>query len=347
MASLTQRHPQTPLFPSFLKRYLKSHKTKRFDLRTVLSRPTSFVSDNNLMEQLSPANSWTHVASGGFGNVFLCKWLGVDAICKWNDHQNDIEEDDNDEFLNFEEFILGSSMNHPHVVQFFVASPSAIVMEHMQGGSLSTKIRTCSIPSLEQRTTWCSHLVSAVRYVHTFGVVHGDISVDNVLFTNNHVLKLSDFGASWFACRAETDKITTDRYMPLTLLAPDADIERDLGYHTDRYAMVCVILNILDWNSDIYDICGLSFFERGLMQAQDKYKYLTESLSLAVREVWRKLASIDEECQKILFQFFVSPGMDMCDTDTLKFIIDKIGPKHTWTDDTTAIRNLQAHLLCQ
>lgn len=42
------------------------------------------------------------------------------------------------------------------------------------------------------------HLLSGLRHLHQSGIIHGDIKPSNILLTENHVLKLADFGlASW------------------------------------------------------------------------------------------------------------------------------------------------------
>jgi hypothetical protein len=341
LKTIQRRSEDCSLFPSFLKRYARSHETKRFDMKTVLGRPTCFLSDEQLMQQLDAPAKWQHVASGGFGNVFLAEWLGTPCIVKWCDQ---IEQED--EFAAFEEFIMSSSLRHPHTVTFFVASPSAIVMERMRGGSLSMKIRTMpTVPSEQQRLTWCLHIVSGVRYIHTFDVIHGDIAVDNVMFTTDEIAKIGDFGAAYFNKKSQADRITTDKYLPLVLQSSSADIQSAIGFDTDRYALSCVMLNLLCWNSDIYDICGLAFFERTLMTCADRDAYITDCLGIACPKVWDALLSVQAMStgtRCLIFSFFVWPCMDMMDDNTRQYVQERLQQQVVSTE--TAMTQLQRSL---
>jgi len=236
-------------------------------------------------------------------------------------------------------------MRHPHTVTFFVASPSAIVMERMAGGSLSTKIRTLTAVSEHQRLTWCLHIVAGIRYIHTYNVIHGDIAADNIMFTSDDIAKIGDFGAAYFGTITnESERITTDRYLPLTLQSPSADIQSAIGFDTDRYALVCVLLNLLGWNIDIYDICGISFFERTLMSCTDRDAYITQCLALACPKVWDLLWSVQPlgcRTRCILFQFFTMPCMEMMDEKTTFFVRDHVGTVDIWTHEWQAMEELQ------
>ena len=45
-------------------------------------------------------------------------------------------------------------------------------------------------------TRWTLQIVDALSYVHTHGVIHGDIGVHNIMITYDKQLKLIDFGGS-------------------------------------------------------------------------------------------------------------------------------------------------------
>ena len=342
-------HIQSGNFQDILKQYMRSRVPKRFQLRTLVTQPTRFITDSQLMQQLDGPQKWQHVASGGFGSIFLCQWLGTDVVVKWTttatteDDEDDDEDDGAEQFATLEESVLASSMSHPHIVQFFVASTSAIVMERMVNGSLSSMIRTRPMPDFATRIRWCRELASAVLYIHEFDVIHGDISIGNTMFTAHDSLKLGDFGAAWFNSTATSNKITTDQYLPLALLSPQADLDAEIGQTTDLYAMVCVMINIIFWHADIFELCGLPFFEREFNRAADKDAFLTESIGVACRTIWSKLQAIDDltiDVKQILYTAFVRPVHHMCDKDTQQDIQTVLGCVGTWIGTECISRSL-------
>jgi len=70
-----------------------------------------------------------------------------------------------------------------------------IVMEFANGGDIFDILRAGVLTE-----DWSRHLfrqlVEAIRYCHSRGVVHGDVSPENCLVTNNATIKLADFGGS-------------------------------------------------------------------------------------------------------------------------------------------------------
>jgi len=70
-----------------------------------------------------------------------------------------------------------------------------IIMEFANGGDLFDILRAGVLTE-----DWARHLfrqlVDAVRYCHSHGVVHGDVSPENCLVTNNATIKLADFGGA-------------------------------------------------------------------------------------------------------------------------------------------------------
>ncbi len=72
------------------------------------------------------------------------------------------------------------------------------VMEHCEGGDLSSRISTCrERPFTEdQILQWLVQLALALHHVHERGVLHRDLKTQNVFITGQGHLKLGDFGIS-------------------------------------------------------------------------------------------------------------------------------------------------------
>ncbi|KAG5191255.1 kinase-like domain-containing protein, partial [Tribonema minus] len=151
------------------------------------------------------------MGEGSSGIVFRAEWLGVPAAVK-------IMKDDDETFRIcntssisdaggnedgllcdglsriFEEVEIGRRIRHPFIVQFYLASPHACVMEYMANGPLCDYMTLMPDPSIEQRVGWCEQLRKAALYLHTFTMVHSDIKPENVMLDENLNAKLADMG---------------------------------------------------------------------------------------------------------------------------------------------------------
>ena len=53
------------------------------------------------------------------------------------------------------------------------------------------------IPAQATRILWYHDILSALLHLHSLGIIHSDIRIDNILFLSQHHARLSDFG---FCC---------------------------------------------------------------------------------------------------------------------------------------------------
>lgn len=263
----------------------------------VLARPTTFVSDKQLATQLNDTSEWQKIHTFAYGSVYGCQWLGQSVVVKWCNYTNDDIS---------QEILMNFCLHHPHIVTFYIASPSAIVLERMDCSLASALYNSSLPPPIHVRLQYCTHLVSAVYYLHTFNIIHGDINTDNVLLKSD-TLKLSDFNGSFFINAQSTDHICdTDMYLPLC--------KRNSIYKfcnkepsDDIYAMVCVMLQIVLWEKDLYKLLKLEFFERNYMKSSDKHAFITDCTTIATDAISQHLTStntLTEDIQKIIVDGF-------------------------------------------
>ena len=95
-------------------------------------------------------------------------------------------------------------MNHPGIVQIYDIGASYIVMEFLEGKSLSGLLR--SGPTLPIRAV-CSlvmRVADALDYAHKQGIVHRDIKPANIMLLDDGGVKVLDFGVA----RLESSTLT-------------------------------------------------------------------------------------------------------------------------------------------
>ncbi len=93
-----------------------------------------------------------------------------------------------------------ASLNHPNIVQVYdcvtEADNSYLVLEYLSGGSLASLLDEGFRFSVPQACTLGLEVVQGLQYAHRRGFVHRDIKPANILFTEEGVAKIADFGVA-------------------------------------------------------------------------------------------------------------------------------------------------------
>lgn len=184
-------------------------------------------------------NKYLHIkelGSGGFGKVFLAKEKHTNALIAIKQLKS-IDPQKQDNIIH--EMQVISKFNHPHIVNYkhhFKQDEFLfIVMEYCGYGNLREVMK---LPETVELFTWkwMLTLTDTLNSIHEKGIVHHDIKPDNILFTDDRVVKIADFGvANWDA--------GTKSYMSPEMLdwkAVDA-----LDPRTDIYALGVTLLELI------------------------------------------------------------------------------------------------------
>ncbi|CAJ0577260.1 unnamed protein product, partial [Mesorhabditis spiculigera] len=99
--------------------------------------------------------------------------------------------------LLFNEVCIMRDYRHPNIVEmlssFLVGDELWVIMEFMEGGSLTDIVTTCRMfePQIACVAQQC---LRGLAFLHINGIIHRDIKSDSILLKRNGVVKLSDFG---------------------------------------------------------------------------------------------------------------------------------------------------------
>ena len=126
------------------------------------------------------------------------------------------------------------------IVDYFQANNTAyIVMEYLEGETLKQYIERRGLFPVNKIISLMIPLMRSLAVVHSQGVIHRDISPDNIMYHRLSKLKLMDFGSARYFTNEE-------RQMSIVLkqgFAPEEQYRSNgvQGPHTDVYALCATI----------------------------------------------------------------------------------------------------------
>ncbi|MGA7614884.1 MAG: protein kinase, partial [Thermoanaerobaculia bacterium] len=203
------------------------------------------------------------IATGGMAEVWKARMRGVEgfekivAIKKILPHLSD-----NQEFVEMfiDEAKLAAQLNHNNIIHIYdlgkIASSYYIAMEYIEGCDLKTILRqgderSHPIP-LELSVFVASKVAAALDYAHRkrdmqdreMGLVHRDVSPQNVLISHEGDIKLCDFGIAKAASKASHTQAGALKGK-LQYMSPEQAWGRPIDRRSDIFALATVLFEML------------------------------------------------------------------------------------------------------
>jgi Tol biopolymer transport system component len=135
-----------------------------------------------------------------------------------------------------------AQLNHPNICTLYDVGPNYLVMELVEGDTLSAHLAGGSLP-LDRALRYGAQIADALAAAHAKGIVHRDLKPSNVMVTRTGV-KVLDFGLA----KTPTDEtITQTRAIIGTpaYMAPEQRQGRDADSRTDIYALGLVLREMI------------------------------------------------------------------------------------------------------
>lgn len=189
---------------------------------------------------------------------------------------------------------------HPHILRAILLVPGAIFMERM-AGTLHDRIKEPlhgrPPPPDEHERRWILQLSSAVAWLETLGLAHGDLRPRNVLLTADDDIRLADFdvtrrfGEEVYTVCAPFGKYTPGREFPIA------------GPDTEQFALASCIYNIRFGKEPLAEIDGpemVKMLRRFELPPTPDDGELGQLLADCWRGKFESIAAVDEKLRTLL-----------------------------------------------
>ncbi len=142
------------------------------------------------------------LGEGGMGVVYLARDTDLDRFVALK-FLSPRMVDSPDKIARFrQEARAISALNHPHIATIYgmeeAGESTFLVLEYLPGESLREKLlevraRGARLP-LHLAIDWTIQIAEGLAHAHRHGIVHRDVKLSNVLFSEEGSLKIADFG---------------------------------------------------------------------------------------------------------------------------------------------------------
>ena len=190
------------------------------------------------------------IGRGGMSVVHLARQASVNRVVALKTLRDDGGGFDPREVLRFlAEAESIASIRHRHVVQIHdfgapMGQPPFLALEYLSGGTLSDALSRRPM-AYGEAARLVADLASAIQAAHSLGIVHRDLKPANVLFDENGVAKVIDFG---LAKKANSNLTMTQSLMgtPGYMAPEQADRKaRFVGPEADIWALGAILYECL------------------------------------------------------------------------------------------------------
>lgn len=256
-----------------LAKLIHHHSTHANGLTTTLLYPAPKQVDPNAILDLntSASDAWEinrteivmrqQLGIGQWGIVNEAIWKKHDirvAVKTLKEEMMHMEE----EFL--EEAELMKSMRHPNLVQLLGVctreAPIYIITEFMTKGNLLDYLRNCDHDQINGFVLMymATQICSAMSYLESHNYIHRDLAARNCLVSDNHLVKVADFGLTRHVKPDETYTAHVGAKFPIKWTAPEGLAYNKFSSKSDVWSFGVLLWEIATYGMTPYPGVELS-----------------------------------------------------------------------------------------
>lgn len=214
-----------------------------------------------------------------------------------------------------QEIRLMEKLNNSRVIRMFecIESPKRIhiVMEFLGGNNLCSYVKSKRRLCEDEAKEIFSQLINSVDYIHGMNVIHRDIKLENVIFDENKVTKLVDFGFGVF----NRDKKLHVFCGTPSYMAPEIVKRKDYhGKAVDIWSLGIVLYALLVGR---FPFCAKTYPELYKKIAKGVFQ-IPEDLSPEARDLIQNILVVDVEKRFTLRKIKDHPWMQKANLEKPK-----------------------------
>jgi NIMA (never in mitosis gene a)-related kinase len=219
-----------------------------------------FDSDNSMGDKFEDFEVLQLLGEGAFGKVLkvsslINQKIYAMKILDLKGKENDSMSKEDKEKYFISEIELLKKLDHSNIVKYYKSfrenEQLYIIMEYFDNGDLDDYIRVLKNEKKQKKEEIWNifyQCMSGLNYLHSMGVIHRDISPQNIFMTKNKIIKIGDFGVSAkFKDKEILKKITSLKDTVVgkaEFMAPEVS-NKCYNEKSDIFSMGCVFYKIL------------------------------------------------------------------------------------------------------
>ena len=204
-----------------------------------------------------------HIATGGMADVYKARMMGMEGFQKTVAIKRILSNlTDSEEFVRMfiDEAKLAAQLSHNNIIHIFdlgkVNRSHYIAMEYIEGRDLRSILEECRERDVRMPIELALYitnlLASALDYAHkkrdfdnrALGLVHRDVSPQNVLISYDGDVKLCDFGIAKAASKASQTRAGALKGK-LQYMSPEQAWGKDIDHRSDLFSLGLVLFEML------------------------------------------------------------------------------------------------------
>ena len=290
-----------------------------------------------------------HIATGGMAEVFKARMMGMEGFQKTVAIKRILPHlTDNDEFVTMfvDEAKLAAQLNHNNIIHIYdlgkIDRSYYIAMEYIEGLDLRSLVKQCrdleALPPVPISLHIATMLASALDYAHKkqdfedrdLGLVHRDVSPQNVLISNEGDIKLCDFGIAKAASKASHTRAGALKGK-LQYMSPEQAWGKSLDHRSDIFSLGLVLYEMLTGTKVFAGDSELSILE------QVRNPSVTPPSELN--------SDIPEDVEKVVLKALESdPGDRYQSARDFQTDLETVMQRFGWTVDSAALARFMREL---
>ena len=266
------------------------------------------------------------VGVGGMGTVYKARDSLLDRFVALKLLRKDLEGGLDETAQLQQEARMAASVNHPNIVQVFSSGTDHgqfyLVMELVERGSLDDFIEQHTRLPEEQVLEAGIQTAKGLRAAYAKGLIHRDVKPANILFADEHVAKIGDFGLAGIAAEARGEIWGTPYYV-----APERLNQQPEDFRSDIYSLGATLFHALAGKAPIEGETNSATQLRALKQQPLLLSVVAPEVSPETARVLQRMiapepaqrfSSYDELVTELERAYKKLTGRDLIDVATAK-----------------------------